>query len=128
MTRLSLSVGAVFGLVAVGLGAFGAHGLKDRVAAELLDTWTTAADYLALHALALLALGLLSAQRPDSKLLPLAALCFMVGALVFSGSLFVLVLTDMRAWGAVTPVGGTLLIAGWTVLAIAVWRAYPPAR
>ncbi|MEA3278753.1 MAG: DUF423 domain-containing protein [Pseudomonadota bacterium] len=128
MTRLILSVGAVFGLVAVGLGAFGAHGLKDRVAVELLTTWATAADYLALHALALLALGSLSAQRPDSKLLVLAAWCFIVGGLVFSGSLFVLVLTDVRAWGAVTPIGGTLLIAGWAVLAAAVWRAFPPER
>lgn len=125
MTRLILTTGAVYGLLAVALGAFGAHGLQHRVAPELLVTWATASDYLAMHALALLAIGSLStqsAQRETSKLVVFAAWCFVAGAAIFSGSLFLRVVTDVRAWGAVTPIGGTVLIAGWATLAIGLWR------
>jgi len=124
MTRLSLTLGALFGMLAVMLGAFGAHGLRTQVTAERLTTWATASDYLALHALALLALGALSAQRPGSRLLGLSAWCFVFGTLVFSGSLYILVLTDVGAWGAVTPFGGSLLILGWGLLALGLWKAF----
>lgn len=126
MTRLSLTLGALFGMLAVMLGAFGAHGLKAHVTAERLTTWATASDYLALHALALLALGALSAQRPASRLLALSAFCLISGSVVFSGSLYVLVLTDVRAWGAVTPFGGSLLIVGWGLAAAGLWEAFSP--
>ena len=126
MTRLSLTLGALFGMLAVLLGAFGAHGLEAHVAAERLATWATASVYLALHALALLALGALSAQRPRSRLLALSAWCLIFGTLVFSGSLFILVLTDIPAWGAVTPFGGSLLILGWGLLAVGLWKAFSP--
>lgn len=125
-TRLTLTLGAVYGLLAVSLGAFGAHGLRAHVTPEYLAVWNTGAHYLALHALALLAVGSLSLQRPNRRLLALAAWCFILGVLVFSGSLFVLVLSGVRAWGAVTPFGGSLLIIGWLVLAIAVWRGFGP--
>jgi uncharacterized membrane protein YgdD (TMEM256/DUF423 family) len=125
-TRLTLTLGAVYGLLAVSLGAFGAHGLRARVTPDYLAIWNTGAHYLALHALVLLAVGSLSLQRPHRRLLALAGWCFILGALVFSGSLFVLVLSGVRAWGAVTPFGGSLLIVGWLVLAIAVWRGFGP--
>ena len=128
MTRLTLTIGALFGMLAVMLGAFGAHGLKARVSAELLTTWATASDYLALHALVLLALGSLWAQRPGSRLLATSAGCFILGSLVFSGSLYIRVLSDVRAWGAVTPFGGTFLILGWALLAVGLWRAFSPPR
>lgn len=128
MTRVMLTLGAVYGLLAVALGAFGAHGLATRVPAERLATWATGADYLGLHALALLAVGALLALRPGERLLAFAAACLAGGALVFSGSLFVLVLTGARWWGAVTPFGGLTLILGWALLAIGAWRAFGARR
>jgi uncharacterized membrane protein YgdD (TMEM256/DUF423 family) len=115
--------GALFGMFAVLLGAFGAHGLEGRVSAERLEAWTTAAYYLGWHATTLLALGL--AARPFEsrravRLLAFAAgWCLGLGTVLFSGSLFTLVLTDQGAWGAVTPIGGLLLVLGWALLALA---------
>jgi uncharacterized membrane protein YgdD (TMEM256/DUF423 family) len=123
-TRYTLTVGALYGALAVSLGAFGAHSLKASVGPGLIAIWYTGAHYLALDALALLAVGSLSAQRPRLPLLGLAAWAFGLGGLVFSGSLFVLVLTGVRAWEAVIPFGGGMLIAGWLVLAVAAWRGF----
>jgi uncharacterized membrane protein YgdD (TMEM256/DUF423 family) len=115
-------VGALFGMAAVLLGAFGAHGLEGRVSAERLEVWSTAAHYLGWHATTLLALGLAArqfdAQRRTRLLASAAAWCLGIGTLVFSGSLFTLVLTDQSAWGAVTPVGGLLLAFGWALIAL----------
>lgn len=122
MARIWLTLGAVFGLLSVTLGAFGAHGLRGRVADDLLSTWGTGADYLGMHALALLACGLLALHLPGSRLIGAAAWCFAVGSLLFSGSLFALVLSGVRGLGAITPFGGTLLIAGWALLALGAWR------
>ena len=122
MARIWLTLGAVWGLLTVALGAFGAHGLRGRVADDLLVTWGTGADYLGMHALALLACGMLALHVPGSRLIGAAGWCFVVGSLLFSGSLFALVLTGVRGLGAVTPFGGTLLIAGWALLALGAWR------
>jgi uncharacterized membrane protein YgdD (TMEM256/DUF423 family) len=115
-------VGALFGMAAVLLGAFGAHGLGGRVSAERLEVWSTAAHYLGWHATTLLALGLAArqfdAQRRTRLLASAAGWCLGIGTLVFSGSLFTLVLTDQSAWGAVTPVGGLLLAFGWALIAL----------
>jgi uncharacterized membrane protein YgdD (TMEM256/DUF423 family) len=122
MARIWLTVGAVYGLLSVALGAFGAHGLRGRVAENLLATWGTGADYLGMHALALLACGLLALHLPGSRLVGAAGWCFAIGSLLFSGSLFALVLSGVRGLGAITPFGGTLLIAGWGLLALGAWR------
>ncbi len=122
MARIWLTLGAVYGLSTVTLGAFGAHGLRGRVADDLLVTWGTGADYLGMHALALLACGLLALHVPGSRLIGAAGWCFVVGSLLFSGSLFALVLSGVRGLGAVTPFGGMLLILGWGLLALAAWR------
>jgi uncharacterized membrane protein YgdD (TMEM256/DUF423 family) len=114
-----LTAGAACGFVTVALGAFGAHGLRGLVSAERLANWATATDYLGLHALAILACGLWLLQRPDDRLVHRAAGAFLIGILLFSGSLFVLVLTDQRAIGMITPIGGLLLLAGWTLLVAA---------
>jgi uncharacterized membrane protein YgdD (TMEM256/DUF423 family) len=124
MMRLALIGGALCGLLAVALGAFGAHGLESRVTAAALATWTTASDYLAMHALALLATGALMAQRPGTRLLGAAAACFLAGSVLFSGSLYILVLSGVRAWAAVTPFGGTILIIGWGLLTAGVGRHF----
>ncbi len=121
--RIWLTTGAVCGFVTVALGAFGAHGLRDLVSPERLANWATATDYLGLHALAILACGLWLLQRPDDGLVHRAAGAFLVGILLFSGSLFVLVLTDQRAIGMITPIGGVLLLAGWALLVVGAWRA-----
>ena len=116
--RFWLTTGAVCGFVTVALGAFGAHGLRDLVSPERLANWATATDYLGLHALAILACGLWLLQRPDDGLVHRAAGAFLVGILLFSGSLFVLVLTDQRAIGIITPIGGVLLLVGWALLVV----------
>lgn len=122
MARIWLTVGAVYGLLSVALGAFGAHGLRERVAEALLVTWGTGASYLGTHALALLACGLIALHIPGSRLIWAAGWCFALGSLLFSGSLFALVLTGVRGLGAVTPFGGALLIAGWALLGLGAWR------
>lgn len=108
---------ALFGLAAVLLGAFGAHGLAGRVSPERLAIWDTAAHYLGWHATTLLAVALLEVRMRGSWL-QVAAWAMVLGSLVFSGSLFALVLTDTPAWGAVTPFGGVALAVGWGALAL----------
>lgn len=108
--------GAVFGAIAVAAGAFGAHGLKALVTPERLQVFETAVRYQAIHALALLALGILSSASTDRRLV-WAGTAMTTGILVFSGSLYVLVLTDTAWLGAITPLGGVSFIAGWLFLA-----------
>lgn len=120
LARLCLASGAVFGFLGVAAGAFGAHALKARLAPELLAVFETGARYQMYHALALLA----SASAASLAGCPpgpvrAAAWLFITGTLVFSGSLYILALSGVKAWGAVTPVGGLLLLGGWLSLAIA---------
>lgn len=105
MTRL----GAGFMFLAVGLGAFGAHALKSRLEPDMLAIFETGVRYQVYHALALL---LLAALRGPNK----AAWCFTAGIVLFSGSLYILALTGVRRWGAVTPIGGVLFLAGWLIV------------
>jgi len=122
-----LLIGALLGGLAVGLGAFGAHGLKARFAADgaldaadeqRLSNWETAARYQMYRALALVAVGLLRARGP-SKCANFAGVSFMLGTIIFSGCLYALVFTGQRFFGAIVPIGGGLLIAGWVCLAVA---------
>jgi uncharacterized membrane protein YgdD (TMEM256/DUF423 family) len=108
-------VGALWGLVGVGLGAFGAHGLKAVASAEGLAWWETAARYHLFHALALLAVGLLQQHRPGGDS---AGWCLLLGSAVFSGTLYAMGLGAPRWLGAVTPVGGLAMMAGWLLLAL----------
>ena len=106
------SRGACNGALAVLLGAFGAHGLKARVDGPMLEIWGTASQYHFYHALALLLTGLLAKQFGASGLVTAGWILF-AGMLVFSGSLYVLVLSGQKWLGAVTPLGGLALIIGW---------------
>jgi len=119
-----LLIAALLGGLAVACGAFGAHALKARFAADdpMLANWETAARYQMYHALALLAVGLLAARSP-SRFLNLAGFSMTLGTLIFSGCLYALVLTGERRLGAVVPVGGILLIVGWVFLAFAAFRS-----
>jgi len=102
------------GLLMVALGAFGAHALKETLGPQGTEWWRTAVLYQGLHLAPLLALSLL----PGGGRLALAAgICFLAGTLLFSGSLYALALSGIRGLGAVTPVGGLLLLAGWACLA-----------
>jgi uncharacterized membrane protein YgdD (TMEM256/DUF423 family) len=103
-------IAAVFGLLGVALGAFGAHALKDRMSADGHDWWKTATLYHLVHAAAMLASG-----RPDGRA-SASTWYFVAGIALFSGSLYAMALTDARWLGAVTPFGGLALIVGWLLL------------
>ena len=116
---LLLALGAVSGAISVMLGAFGAHALKARLSADALSAFQTAVQYQMMHSLALIALGLWLLRYPDDVLSRYAALAFCLGILFFSGSLYGLTLGGPRWLGPVTPIGGTLFIAGWLFFAVA---------
>jgi len=121
MNRLWLAVGAASGLISVAAGAFGAHALKERLSPEMLVVFETGARYQMYHALALLAAGLLS-ERLAAGPVTLAGWSFLAGTVLFSGSLYVLALSGVRAWGAVTPFGGAAFLLGWGALLAAALR------
>lgn len=109
------ALGATLGGLGVIFGAFGAHLLRARLAPDLLEIYRTGVLYQMFHALALLALAGIShrLRRPG-----LVAALFGVGVLIFSGTLYALALSGVRTWGAVTPLGGVALIAGWTTVLV----------
>jgi uncharacterized membrane protein YgdD (TMEM256/DUF423 family) len=121
--RIFLACGAGSAMLAVILGAFGAHALQGRLAPHLLDVYHTAAQYQFYHALGLLAIGILAARPDCFPCLRLAGWCMIVGTILFSGSLYVLSLTGIRIFGAITPLGGVAFIAGWISLLVGVLRA-----
>ena len=108
--------GALFGLLGVALGAFGAHGLKDRLTPGELTVLETGVRYQMYHALAILLVAVLLSRGP-SQGQTVAGWAYLVGILVFSGSLYLMVLTGHRWLGAVTPVGGLAFLVGWGALA-----------
>lgn len=121
VTRGCVVAGGLCGAVAVATGAFGAHGLKAMLEATgQAGNWETASRYALVHALALVATGLVAGLPGGAPGRPLtvAAWCFLAGTLVFSGCLWALALTGIRPLGAVVPIGGTLLVAGWVILAL----------
>ncbi|GAB2451101.1 membrane protein [Hymenobacter qilianensis] len=119
--RLILQIAALLGALGVGIGAFGAHGLRKMLEETgRFDTFETAVRYQFFHTLALLAVGILLAMRPDIRGLSLTAWLFLGGILLFSGSLYTLCFTGITKMGAVAPIGGLLLIAGWLGLLWAV--------
>jgi uncharacterized membrane protein YgdD (TMEM256/DUF423 family) len=120
-SRPWLVLGALGGLLAVALGAFGAHGLKGTLNAELLRIFEKAVRYQAIHSLALLTTGLLLREASLPSLRH-AALAFTLGILLFSGSLYLLVLTGNRSLGMITPLGGLSFLAGWLLLALGCLR------
>lgn len=114
-------IGAVNGFLAVAFGAFAAHGLKKLLSPGLLDVFQTGVEYQALHAIALLVVGMLGRRGGGLRTLRWAGWAFATGILLFSGSLYLLALTDARWLGAVTPFGGSAFLLGWALLA---WHAY----
>lgn len=121
MERTFLVLGALSAGISVAAGAFGAHALKARLSADLLAVFETGARYQMFHALAILAVAL-AWPRFAGPLLAWAGWLFAAGTVLFSGSLYALALTGIRALGAVTPIGGVAFLAGWVALAAAALR------
>lgn len=111
-------VGALMGCVGVGLGAFGAHGLRGRLSPEMLVVFETGVRYHMYHALALLATAALM-TRVETRGMVVAGWSFVAGIFIFSGSLYALALTGVTALGAITPIGGVAFLVGWIALALA---------
>ena len=123
LAKIFLALGSIGMVLAVALGAFGAHALKQTLAPELMATYETAVNYHFIHALGLLAVGLLALHLPASGTLRWAGILMAAGLLLFSGSLYALSLSGIRGLGVLTPVGGVALLAAWLLLAVAVVRA-----
>jgi len=118
--RHFILIGALCGFFAVALGAFAAHALRGLLSDGMLEVFQTGVEYQGVHALALLIVGLLGRDGADAAL-NLAGWAFAVGVLLFSASLYLLALTDIRWLGAITPFGGSAFLLGWAALA---WHAY----
>ncbi len=116
-----LLAGAVFMALAVLLGAFGAHALKKVLSPDMLAIYKTGVEYQFYHALGLLLIGVIGFHI-RSKYLQWAGLFISIGIIIFSGSLYVLTLSGIKALGAITPIGGLSFVVGWIFLAIAIWK------
>jgi uncharacterized membrane protein YgdD (TMEM256/DUF423 family) len=120
MTQIFLAIAAVLGGTSVAAGAFGSHALKDRLTERSLEIFDIATRYQMYHALAILLVAVLLSQTETAQsLLSASAVAFLVGTLLFSGSLYTLSLTGIKWLGATAPLGGVALMVGWGCLAIA---------
>ncbi|KAA0978279.1 DUF423 domain-containing protein [Pseudomonas sp. ANT_H12B] len=121
MLRGFLMLAAFFGFTGVALGAFAAHGLKNRLTPEYLTIFHTGVTYQLVHTLALLGVALLATQIPG-RLVAWAGASFVIGILLFSGSLYLLTMTGISKLGIITPFGGLAFLVGWLCLGLAAWR------
>ena len=115
---------AILAFLAVAGGAFGAHGLKSKVSAEMIETYQTGIQYQFYHALGLLVVAMMIHLFDPGMMLKLSGFLFIGGIVVFSGSLYVLVLTGIKWLGAITPIGGLAFLAGWICLTISGLRLF----
>lgn len=122
MQKLFLLAGSIAMALAVALGAFGAHGLKNMLTDEMLDIFDTGIKYHFYHAVGLLVIGLVAQYMSESLLLQWSGWMMIAGILVFSGSLYILSIAGIRWMGAITPIGGLCFIISWILLALAVWK------
>ena len=122
MAKLFITLASLSGMLAVVFGAFGAHALKGKLDDQALKVFETAVQYHFYHTFALLVVGVLALNQPQTVLLKSSGWLFVIGILVFSGSLYLLSLTGVRWLGAITPLGGLALIAGWACLAATGWK------
>ncbi len=123
MMRVFLTIAALLGGSAVGLGAFGAHALRERLSERSLEIFETAARYQMYHALALLLVGvLMSRSTTEQTFLTASGWAFIVGVVLFCGSLYALSFSGIKWLGAVAPLGGLALMVGWAAIAVAAWN------
>ncbi len=122
MERVFFVLGALSAFIAVAAGAFGAHGLKSRMSAEMLSVFEVGVRYQMYHALALIAVAWVQAKYPSS-IVTTGGWFFVIGTILFSGSLYLLSVSAVRWLGAITPLGGLAFLAGWVCIAWGAWRA-----
>jgi len=123
MSRTFLTLGAINAFLCVAFGAFGAHGLKQRLSVDMLAVYQTGVQYHFYHALGLIAVGLLLLHLPKSRLIVLSGWLMLAGIVLFSVSLYALSLTGLRGLGMITPFGGVAFLSAWALLAYGVWAA-----
>lgn len=111
--KIFLSIAAILGFLAVALGAFGAHALKDKLTPQLLDVFKTGVQYHFYHVFALIAVGLLLKWYPASGFLTYSGYFFFAGIFLFSGSLYAYTLSNIKVFAMITPIGGLCFIIGW---------------
>lgn len=117
--KVFIMLGAINALLAVALGAFGAHGLEGKLEQKYMDIWKTGVQYQMFHALGLLLVAFLAGKYPDSSLVSWSGWLLLIGIVLFSGSLYVLSLTKVSILGAITPLGGISFLIGWFLLILA---------
>ena len=123
MSKSILLIATVFLILAVVIGAFGAHGLKNHLSNEMLQIFKTGVEYHFYHALGLLLVGILSISMP-SGYIKWSAIFLSSGIILFSGSLYALSTTGIKSLGAITPIGGLSFIAGWILLLVAILKHF----
>lgn len=122
--KKSIIIGAIFGLLAVALGAFGAHALKEVLDDYGVDIWEKAVKYQMFHSTGILVIGILSSKNlyGEMKSLKAAMVCMALGIILFSGSLYTLAVTGIKMLGAITPFGGCLFVVGWFLVVVAAMK------
>jgi len=123
--RQIIVTGSVFMALAVAFGAFGAHIVQDLLTADRFEVYQTGVEYHFYHALGILLIGVIFLNNPGNRWLTASFYCLTAGILIFSGSLYLLTLTDTGWLGAITPFGGVAFILGWIFLAAGVWKMLP---
>jgi len=121
MNRTFVSLGSGLAFLGIALGAFGTHGLKANLTGASIDIWKTAVQYHLIHAIALVAVGLLL-ERTNAKAIQNAGWLMVAGIAIFSGSLYALAVTDIKILGAITPLGGLCFLTAWATLAVTYGR------
>lgn len=117
--KVFIILGAINAFLAVALGAFGAHGLADKLGPKYLEIWKTGVQYQMYHALGLLVIGVLAGKLPTSSLISKSGWLMLAGIVLFSGSLYVLSLTQIKVLGAITPFGGMAFLIAWILMIVA---------
>ncbi|SFX46075.1 Uncharacterized membrane protein YgdD, TMEM256/DUF423 family [Thermoactinomyces sp. DSM 45891] len=122
--RLFLLLGSLNMALSIALGAFGAHGLKGKVAEKMIANWNTGAHYHMIHALGMLIVGILLSKVQDSGMLTTSGWLMLVGVVLFSGSLYVMAVTGVTKLGAITPIGGLAFIMAWILMAAVAYKQF----
>ena len=122
MFRKYFAIGAIGAALAIALGAFGAHGLKDIVEERMLANYETGVRYHMYSALGIMLIALASKLVANDKKMSLGALLVTIGTCIFSGSLYVMALTGLTILGAITPIGGVLMIVGWVIVVVSILK------
>ena len=120
--KLFVVLGSLNAFLAVALGAFGAHGLKSMISADMLTVWQTGVQYHMFHALGLVLLGILIHLLPQTTTLLISGWLIFSGIILFSGSLYAMALSGVRALGMVTPIGGIAFLLGWLLMAFSAFQ------